>query len=317
MRFSVLSHFASMNQHEIEIVCQYPLKYNPFSSRSSLIKLLRKIRIKYNELIAIFKLLKYLAVTDCFLWIEKGEWIPYYIFKFLSYRNKTCIYLNDNFTKSFNVGRHFSLRLKQADFLLCADDYYLLVPDNIKKLYLLKRGAGDLFFKHHSYKPSIDAICFVGSYELERYQYMLEAANHNLIFHIYGNNWPTNSNHSNIFFHKAVYDDEFIKVHRKYKVYLNFVRKSNNDLTTSRSYELLAMRVPFISEYSESHEMLYKSDNFLFRDSKDFTNKLLQIFTNESYYNDLISHLSSLDRLQYSYSSILLPVLSNIINEDL
>ena len=74
------------------------------------------------------------------------------------------------------------------------------------------------------------------------------------------------------------------------------------------------MGVPFISEYSESHRKLYKSDNLLFKNRKDFVDKLYYALSDDAYYDDIRSDLSSIDKFEFSYSSILLPVISEICN---
>ena len=122
LRYSLLSQFSLLHRQRIEIVCPYPPNYSPHFSVGLIYRISNRVRMNFYELIAIGKLLRYLFQSECLIWIEKGDWVPFIIFKMLGLRNKICVYINDNFSKTHNVGRFYQSKLECTDFLLCVED---------------------------------------------------------------------------------------------------------------------------------------------------------------------------------------------------
>ena len=97
------------------------------------------------------------------------------------------------------------------------------------------------------------------SKDLDRLDHLIYLAENGVQVHIYG--WGTNDvgkYHDNLVFHnKHVYGEDFKAALGCSKMSLNFLRKMNRDLQTSRSIEIPAARGFMLAERTIEHERLF------------------------------------------------------------
>jgi spore maturation protein CgeB len=106
----------------------------------------------------------------------------------------------------------------------------------------------------------VHAVVFIGAKEQDRLEHLLYLAEHGIQVHIYG--WVVkepNPLHDNIIIHdRFLYEDEFCAALGCSKIALNFLRKMNRDLQTSRSIEIPAVRGFMLAERTDEHMQLFK-----------------------------------------------------------
>jgi spore maturation protein CgeB len=102
-------------------------------------------------------------------------------------------------------------------------------------------------------------VGFVGTFERDRAEKMLFLAQNGIKVRIWGSHWQSwQQKHPNLIVEsKAVYNEDFIKVICSTRINLNFLRKMNRDLHTSRSLEIPAARGFMLAERTEEHQHLF------------------------------------------------------------
>lgn len=105
-------------------------------------------------------------------------------------------------------------------------------------------------------------VSFVGTFERDRAEQMLYVAKQGIVVNVWGSNWQVwKKQHSNLrIMRRAIYNEEFIKVLCSSKINLNFLRKANRDLHTSRSLEIPACGAFMLTERTEEHQELFVED---------------------------------------------------------
>ncbi len=84
----------------------------------------------------------------------------------------------------------------------------------------------------------INAVCFVGNPDDYRIKILQEILNKGLPLHVYGHEWHKHLKHHNLTIHGAVYEKDYYKTIRKYRVQLNIMRVHNLDSHNMRSIEV-------------------------------------------------------------------------------
>jgi spore maturation protein CgeB len=93
-------------------------------------------------------------------------------------------------------------------------------------------------FQETSLQPEINEICFLGNPDKDRAKFIGEISVH-LPIVVYGNNWNKYvQSSSKISIKPAVYDLEFWKILRQYRVQLNLMRPHNPQSHNMRSFEV-------------------------------------------------------------------------------
>lgn len=111
-------------------------------------------------------------------------------------------------------------------------------------------------------------VCFVGSPDKLRVDFLLKLANKGVSIDVYGSNWDKLIKHKNIDIHKPVYGDVMWDTLRKYRVQLNPLRIHNLNSHAMRSFEvpgiggiMLAPRTAeHLKYFSEGEEAFYYDD---------------------------------------------------------
>jgi spore maturation protein CgeB len=114
----------------------------------------------------------------------------------------------------------------------------------------------------------IKAVCFVGNPDTYRTQVLSEILDNGLQLHVYGHDWSKYLNHPNLTIHGPVYEKEYYRTLRKYRVQLNIMRVHNLESHNMRSIEVPGcggiMLAPQTSDHDsffiENHEVFFYSD---------------------------------------------------------
>lgn len=179
---------------------------------------------------------------------------------------KTVSWSNDDMYASHNRSLWYTLGVKCYD-LVVTQKSYNCDPNELPSL-----GATMLFqdkaFEHTVNYPVKDCtqfecvhdVVFVGTKESDRYEKIRYLAENGIEVHIYG--WGSvdeDAKHPNLIFHdRHLYGESFSASLGCSKIALNFLRKLNRDLQTSRSIEIPASKGFMLAERTEEHSRLFK-----------------------------------------------------------
>jgi spore maturation protein CgeB len=201
------------------------------------------------------------------VFIVKGITIKPSTLKFIKARSiKSIAWSNDDMFAWHNRSIWYSWSLKQYDLVVTQKSY------NCNKDELPSLGA-NVFFQHKAFEPKVHYpvkkcdtfecvhdVVFVGAMEEDRLAHLLFLAQNGIKIHIYG--WVKevkNIIHPNLIFHnKFLFEEEFSAALGCSKIALNFLRKINRDLQTSRSIEIPAVKGFMLAERSNEHSQLFE-----------------------------------------------------------
>jgi len=169
------------------------------------------------------------------------------------------MYAKHNRTFNYDIG------LKYYDLVVTAKSYNV---DELKKL-----GAKKILFQYQAYdkdmhKPFENCteklwdVVFVGSFENERFESIKFLADNGIKINIWGHGWSfIGEKYPNIIYMGGeIFNEEFAKAFTCSKISLNFLRKINRDLHTSRSIEIPACKGFMLAERTDEHKKLFTED---------------------------------------------------------
>jgi spore maturation protein CgeB len=121
----------------------------------------------------------------------------------------------------------------------------------------------------------IKAVCFVGNPDNYRTKILQEILNNGLPLHVYGHDWQKHLNHPNLTIHSAVYEKDYYKTLRKYRVQLNIMRVHNLDSHNMRSIEVPGCGGIMLAPRTRDHEAFFEEgkEAFYYNDVKDLINQ--------------------------------------------
>ena len=199
--------------------------------------------------------------------IVKGNMVyPSTVKKLKSLGIKVVSWSNDDMYAWHNRTLWYTLGLKYYDLVVTQKSY------NCNSDELPSLGANVLFqdkaieskvnypIKDCSKFEFNHDVVFVGSREKDRLSHLIYLAENDIVVNIYG--WGKTKQtdlHKNLVFHDLhLYGDEFNAAFSCSKISLNFLRKMNRDLQTSRSIEIPACGGFMLSERTEEHLRLFE-----------------------------------------------------------
>lgn len=179
---------------------------------------------------------------------------------------KSVSWSNDDMYAWHNRSLWYTWSLKYYD-LVVTQKSYNCNPDELPSL-----GA-KVLFQDKAIDPQINKpvedcdtydcvhdVVFVGTKEEDRLEHLIYLAEHGIEVHIYG--WSQDDSgqyHDNLIFHNThLYGDDFNAALGCSKIALNFLRKMNRDVQTSRSIEIPAAGGFMIAERTDEHQKLFK-----------------------------------------------------------
>ncbi|MBM3917816.1 MAG: glycosyltransferase [Sphingomonadales bacterium] len=128
----------------------------------------------------------------------------------------------------------------------------------------------------------IKAVCFVGNPDAYRTKILQDILNQGLPLHVYGHDWQQYLSHPNLTIHGAVYEKEYYKTLRKYRVQLNIMRVHNLVSHNMRSIEVPGCGGIMLAPRTKDHEAFFEEgkEAFFFVDVKELVvqaQKLLEL----------------------------------------
>ena len=169
------------------------------------------------------------------------------------------MYAKHNRTFNYDKG------LKYYDLVVTAKSYNV---DELKRL-----GARKILFQYQAYdkdvhkpfdncKEKLWDVVFVGSFEKERFESIKYLADNGININVWGYGWDfIGKKYPNIVYKGGeIFYEEFAKAFTCSKISLNFLRKINRDLHTSRSIEIPACKGFMLAERTDEHKELFTED---------------------------------------------------------
>lgn len=202
------------------------------------------------------------------VFIVKGNVIwPSTLKKIKQSGSKLVSWSNDDMYAWHGRSLYFTLGAKYYDLIVTQKSYNLNaneLPSLGTKHILFQNKAYDsaLHFPSTTFNPLFSHdVVFIGTYEAERFSFLNFLAENGITINIYGWGKSMKNENSNLIFHqKHLYNEEYRAAITHSKVCLNFLRKKNRDLQTSRSIEIPACKGFMISERSDEHLNLFKEN---------------------------------------------------------
>jgi hypothetical protein len=276
------------------------------------LKFIFKIYLKFSLsfLAPWYLLLHVLFKKNILIWIDN---FPIFnqasikIFKFFKPRIKIIFVSEDNFLLPHNFSKLHLPLLKHYDFIFTTKDFVLKKLDHMDNVFKFHDSFDGRFFNikfidtanNIRHSKSQD-VTFIGTYEEERFRHLLFLAENNIKIDIFGSDWPENL-HQNLIIHPPVYGDSYEEIIKSSRINLIFLRKSNYDTITSRSYEIPYFNTFFLAEHSKEHNALYENQEILFSSCEDLLFKINLWMERPEYILDKTAHtlfkkITSLDR---------------------
>lgn len=205
------------------------------------------------------------------VWIDKGITINPKTLKYihkLQPQAKIVSYSPDNMALRHNQSQNYLKSIPIYDYHITTKSYIL---EDMKKL-----GAKNIKFVCKSYEHKFhyprkvtqadlerlgSDVGFVGAWEKERMESILYLSRNGIKVRVFGDEkWSIckNDNPNLIIENHGLYDEDYSKSFKCFKISLCFLRKMNFDQQTSRTMEIPASGGFMLAERTKEHEMLFK-----------------------------------------------------------
>lgn len=144
----------------------------------------------------------------------------------------------------------------------------------------------------------IKAVCFVGNPDGYRIKILQEILDLGLPLHVYGNDWQNYLKYSNLTIHGAVYEKDYYKTLRKYRVQLNIMRVHNLKSHNMRSIEVPGCGGIMLAPRTKDHEAFFEEgkEAFFYNDIIDLLSQAKNILE--------LSHMDAMLVRKKAYSKV-------------
>lgn len=134
------------------------------------------------------------------------------------------------------------------------------------------------FYRYKDAKEIMRA-CFLGNPDEQRAQFIRQIADAGIRIDCYGHDWPRFIRHANVETFPAVYQDDFWRTLRSYRVQLNLMRIHNEDSHNMRTFEVPAIGGIMLAPSTTEHSLFFSEDReaFFFSDAQDAAGKAKHI----------------------------------------
>lgn len=154
-------------------------------------------------------------------------------------------------------------------------------------------------------EPEILKVCFIGTPDNERVNFINLLAENGVFIDVFGSNWNRFVTHTNIQIFDAVYGIELWKTLRRYRVQLNLMRPHNLDSHNMRSFEIPGIGGIQLAPNTADHRSFFEDGKsiFLFNSVEESLAKitfLLSLTTQNSIEIRRFSRQTCLDK-KYTY----------------
>ena len=262
-RLKTLSAWKSLAQ-EVEVLYAYPKDYK----RTLIDRILHKIKIP-RDANTLNKSIREACISfePDIVFIVKGVTVKPSTLKFIKARGiKSISWSNDDMYSWHNRSLWYTLGLKQYDLVVTQKSYNCnsneLPSLGAKVLFQDKAIDPDINYPVNNCKlfDCVHDVVFIGTKEQNRLEYLKYIASSGIEVHVYG--WgfkEPRKYHDNLIFHNThLYADHYNAAFGCSKIALNFLRKMNRDLQTSRSIEIPASRGFMLAERTDEHQRLFE-----------------------------------------------------------
>lgn len=130
-----------------------------------------------------------------------------------------------------------------------------------------------------SLQTEINSVCFLGSPDWQRAEFLNSLANQNIEIDVFGNNWKNFLINDKINAHDAVYDDRFFKILNVYRIQLNLMRVHNPTSHNMRTFEVPAIGGILLAPNTTDHAYFFKPEKeiFLYNNIEDCVAQIKKI----------------------------------------
>ena len=238
------------------------------------------------------------------IWIDKGLTVYpetlCYIKKKLP-NTKIISYSPDNMALRHNQSYQYLKCLPYYDFVVTNKSYII---EDIKKM-----GAKNVIFVNNSFESSFHYprdlnsddyirlgadVGFVGTWEKERCESILYLVDHGIQVRVFGDKkWQKYKYYSpNLIIEShGLFDEDYAKSFKAFKISLCFLRKMNFDQQTTRTVEIPACGGFMIAERTMEHQAMFEEDKeaVFFSTNEELLEKCKYYLTHDSERNNIIS----------------------------
>jgi hypothetical protein len=125
----------------------------------------------------------------------------------------------------------------------------------------------------------INKVCFLGNPDKIRAEFLIELANKSVSIDVYGHNWKRYLSHPNINICEPVFNGDFWRTLRKYRVQLNLMRPHNLKAHNMRTFEAAGAGAIQLAPLTQDHQLYFKENEeiFLFKDVESCANQIEEI----------------------------------------
>lgn len=113
-------------------------------------------------------------------------------------------------------------------------------------------------------EPEIIKTSFLGNPDKERAEFIKGLADEGILIDLYGNKWHKFISHPNVKSHSAVYNEDFWKTLRRYRVQLNLMRIHNANSHNMRSFEVPGIGGIMVAPNTLEHKLYFQNQKEVF-----------------------------------------------------
>lgn len=207
------------------------------------------------------------------VWIDKGNSVEPSTLRYIKKRSPNTIiisYSPDNMALRHNQSYQYLKCVPLYDYIVTNKSYII---EDMKRL-----GAKNVIFVNNSFEPSfhyprtlqIDDfnklggdVGFVGMWEKERCESILYLVNNGIKVRVFGDKkWLKYKDYNNnlLIEDHGLFNDDYAKSFKAFKISLCFLRKMNFDVQTTRTVEIPACGGFMIAERTSEHQAMFEED---------------------------------------------------------
>lgn len=207
-----------------------------------------------------------IAYDTDLLWLDKPLAVRPAAIRSAKLRNPNLgvvYYSPDNMLRPINRSRFFLGSLPEIDLFLTTKSAIVddLTRMGCPRVHFVNNAFDPKYHAHQSNAtaPTMD-VSFVGTFEDDRAQLIAGLARSGISVHVFGNGWTRFArSHSRlpVVFHCPVFGYELAATLHGSRINLAFLRKANNDLQTTRTFEIPAAGGFMLAERTEEQAALF------------------------------------------------------------
>ena len=326
--------FKSHKNHFIESIKSNNLikskiiyNYNNRKDFNLLEKIFLKLRLPLDLTFLNFRFLNQVILNDySAIIIIKGNHIfpiSIYLAKFFCKKTSIISWSLDNMIKKHNSSLFYRYSIPLYDIIYTTKSNTINSFKNFKakRVEYIKQAFSkfehypDDYSKDHDY-----GILLIGSPEDDRIEKLKFLSKKNITVNVFGNSWEKYDlkNYSNIRIHnRALLGSDFRKAIFSSKISLNFLRKINDDIHTSRSFEIPACGGFMLSERSKEHSDFFEEDKeaVYFGNSEELYQKIQFYLNNDKLRENIrVNGIKKIKILNNTYCEMVNKILDNLNN---